>query len=52
MHPEKAKPDTVDEEIAKMYEDAQQRELRLIYEMQSSISQVLMNLEQRVREIA
>ncbi|VDN36517.1 unnamed protein product [Gongylonema pulchrum] len=52
MHPEKAKPDTLDEEIAKMYEDASQRELRMIFEMQANVHNVLLQMERRVQEIS
>ncbi|KAM3721822.1 Protein ERGIC-53 [Dirofilaria immitis] len=50
-HPEKAKPDTLDEEIAEVYEDASQREMRMILEMQTNIHQILQHLESRLQDI-
>lgn len=52
QHPEKAKPETLDEELAKIYEDAAQRELRLIFEMQANIHQMLHQLERRLQDIS
>ncbi|VIO95599.1 Legume-like lectin family protein [Brugia malayi] len=51
-HPEKAKPDTLDEEIAEIYEDASQREMRMILEMQTNIHQILQHLEGRLQDIS
>ncbi|MCP9264168.1 Protein ERGIC-53 [Dirofilaria immitis] len=51
-HPEKAKPDTLDEEIAEVYEDASQREMRMILEMQTNIHQILQHLESRLQDIS
>jgi lectin, mannose-binding 1 len=48
-HPDKVKED--DEDLAKYYEDATVRELRLIYEAQTGIHQVLQQMETRLREI-
>ncbi|CAG9537028.1 unnamed protein product [Cercopithifilaria johnstoni] len=50
-HPEKAKPDTFDE-IAEVYEDASQREMRMILEMQTNIRQILQHLESRLQDIS
>ncbi|OZC06689.1 Legume-like lectin family protein [Onchocerca flexuosa] len=50
-HPEKVKPDTLEEEIAEIYEDASQRELRMIFEMQTNIHLILQNLESRLQNI-
>uniref|UniRef100_A0A0R3RUF0 L-type lectin-like domain-containing protein n=1 Tax=Elaeophora elaphi TaxID=1147741 RepID=A0A0R3RUF0_9BILA len=51
-HPEKAKPDTLDEQIAEAYEDVSQREMRMILEMQTNIHQILQHLENRLQEIS
>ncbi|VBB27474.1 unnamed protein product [Acanthocheilonema viteae] len=51
-HPEKAKLDTLDEEIAGVYEDASQREMRMIIEMQTNIHQILQHLENRLQDIS
>lgn len=48
-HPDRVKED--DEDLAKYYEDATVRELRLIYEAQTGIHQVLQQMETRLREI-
>ncbi|EFO22212.1 Ile-1 protein [Loa loa] len=51
-YPEKAKPDTLDEEIAEIYEDTSQREMRMILEMQTNIRQILQHLESRLQDIS
>uniref|UniRef100_A0A915Q6G0 L-type lectin-like domain-containing protein n=1 Tax=Setaria digitata TaxID=48799 RepID=A0A915Q6G0_9BILA len=52
QHPEKVKPDTLEEEIAQIYEDTSQRELRMIFEMQTNIHQILQLLEGRLQDIS
>lgn len=51
QHPDKVKEDDNEEDIAKYFEDATQRELRLIYESQTAIHQVMQQIEQKLREI-
>ncbi|KAL3119833.1 hypothetical protein niasHT_005893 [Heterodera trifolii] len=50
QHPEKAKSDEEDDQ-AKYYEDAQQRELRLIYEAQANIHTTMQKMELQLNEI-
>ena len=50
QHPEKAKDD--EDETAKYYEDAQMRELRMIYETQANIYKVMQQMETKLQEIA
>uniref|UniRef100_F1L312 Protein ERGIC-53 n=2 Tax=Ascaris TaxID=6251 RepID=F1L312_ASCSU len=52
QHPDKVKEDDNEEDIAKYFEDATQRELRLIYESQTAIHQVMQQIEQKLREIS
>lgn len=52
QHPDKVKEDENEEDIAKYYEDATQRELRLIYEGQNAIHQVMQQMEQKLRDIS
>lgn len=52
QHPEKVKEDENEEDLAKYYEDATQRELRLIFESQTSIRQIMQQMEQKLREIS
>lgn len=49
-HPEKAKDDEEDN-IAKYYEDATARELRLIYESQNTIHAVMQSIEVKLQGI-
>jgi mannose-binding lectin 1 len=49
QHPDKAKDD--DDEAAKYYEDAQMRELRMIYESQANIHRVMQQMETKLQEI-
>lgn len=49
-HPEKVRPDD-EEDAAKYYEDATARELRLIYEAQTAIHQIMQNLDNKLKEI-
>ncbi|TKR95182.1 hypothetical protein L596_009384 [Steinernema carpocapsae] len=50
-HPDKAKDDE-EEDFAKYFEDATARELRLIYESQTAIHQVMQQMETKLREIS
>uniref|UniRef100_A0A915B1V6 L-type lectin-like domain-containing protein n=1 Tax=Parascaris univalens TaxID=6257 RepID=A0A915B1V6_PARUN len=52
QHPDRVKEDDNEEDIAKYFEDATQRELRLIYESQTAIHQVMQQIEQKLREIS
>uniref|UniRef100_A0A1I7ZA56 L-type lectin-like domain-containing protein n=1 Tax=Steinernema glaseri TaxID=37863 RepID=A0A1I7ZA56_9BILA len=48
-HPEKVKDE---EDLSKYFEDATARELRLIYESQTAIHQVMQQMEAKLREIS
>lgn len=50
-HPDKAKDDDELEDPLKYFEDATARELRLIYEAQTAIHQVMKNMDDKLREI-
>lgn len=50
QHPDKVKSDE-EEDPSKFYEDATQRELRLIYESQTTIYQLMQQMEQKLRDI-
>lgn len=50
QHPDKVKDD--EEDVAKYYEDTAQRELRLLYESQNAIYQVMQQMDNKLREIA
>ncbi|KAK0422480.1 hypothetical protein QR680_007598 [Steinernema hermaphroditum] len=49
-HPDKAKDE--DEDLSKYFEDSNARELRLIYESQTAIHQVMQQMETKLREIS
>ncbi|GMT00565.1 hypothetical protein PENTCL1PPCAC_22739, partial [Pristionchus entomophagus] len=49
-HPDKAKEDEMDDPL-KYFEDSTARELRLIYEAQNGIHQVMKSMDERLREI-
>ncbi|CAJ0562863.1 unnamed protein product, partial [Mesorhabditis spiculigera] len=50
QHPDKAKDDDEDE-FGKYYEDASARELRLIYESQNAIHEIMKQMDQKLIEI-
>jgi mannose-binding lectin 1 len=50
-HPDKAKLDNEEEEYARHFEDAAARELRLIYETQNAIHQVMQQMEAKLAQI-
>lgn len=50
-HPDKAKADNEEEEYAKYFEDTAARELRLIYESQNAIHQVMQHMEAKLVQI-
>ncbi|GMT28482.1 hypothetical protein PFISCL1PPCAC_19779, partial [Pristionchus fissidentatus] len=49
-HPEKAREDEMDDPL-KYFEDSTARELRLIYEAQNGIHQVIKSMDEKLREI-
>ncbi|KAF8368125.1 ile-1, partial [Pristionchus pacificus] len=49
-HPDKAKEDEMDDPL-KYFEDSTARELRLIYEAQNGIHQVMKSMDERLREM-
>jgi mannose-binding lectin 1 len=50
-HPDKVKSDNEEEEYAKYFEDSAARELRLIYETQNAIHQVMQQMEAKLVQI-
>ncbi|VDK43452.1 unnamed protein product [Anisakis simplex] len=52
QHPDKVKLDETEEDIAKYFEDATQKELRMIYESQTAIHQIMQQMEQKLNAIS